>query len=397
MKISFIGLDSNLTNIKKQDKIINSIKFNIFKIGEQASLISYFNNTFENLNNIIQDNYNLIFCIGSENALYNYNIKENFSRLFNKKIEKNFSCESALKKHCEINNLVFGSQEEMVCSLPQDSIPLCDSKYYDNGFMYRHNNTYIIYLPADYDLYLNVYSTLIMPMLKDIILTKNECVVLKCYGILEKDIRSIIENELSNKHVDIQIMSNRLDSSIHIRYNQENSDSVQTIIAEICSKLSKFIYSTEDSSLYETAINLLNIQKKKIVIAETITHGNTSLNISKNDVGVIEKSYIFNNFDSIASTLKLEPRVVNQFGKFSVNTVYELDNLLLQNSTSDIAVFILGDRSTDICYIAIGDIDGIHVYKNKIMTFNDSIIDTLTETTLFYLIKKLRQNDLQFR
>jgi len=31
------------------------------------------------------------------------------------------------------------------------------------------------------------------------------------------------------------------------------------------------------------------------------------------------------------------------------------------------------------------------------MNFDKGLIATLSETTLFYLIKKLRQNDLQFR
>ena len=98
----------------------------------------------------------------------------------------------------------------------------------------------------------------------------------------------------------------------------------------------------------------------------------------------------------IKNKLNIDSRVIEQFGEHSVNSVYELDNLLLQNSKSDIAIFILGDKYHDMCYIAIGDIDGIHVYKNKIINFDDELIYSLSETTLFYLIKKLRQNDLQF-
>ena len=111
----------------------------------------------------------------------------------------------------------------------------------------------------------------------------------------------------------------------------------------------------------------------------------------------MEQGRVFSNFDCLASSLKLESRIVSQFGKFSVNTVYELDNLLLQSSKADIAIVVLGDKNCDTCYIAIGDIDGIHVYKNKIFSFDDALIETLSDTTLFYLIKKLRQNDLQFR
>ena len=74
-----------------------------------------------------------------------------------------------------------------------------------------------------------------------------------------------------------------------------------------------------------------------------------------------------------------------------------MDNLLLEQANSDIAIFVLGDKTNNTCFIAIGDIDGIHVYKNKFMTYNQLTINMLSETTMFYLIKKLRQNDLQFR
>jgi len=74
----------------------------------------------------------------------------------------------------------------------------------------------------------------------------------------------------------------------------------------------------------------------------------------------------------------------------------ELDNLLIQKTVADIAIFVLGDINDDMCYVAIGDLDGIHVYKNKINHNDTSLIDTLSETTMFYLIKKLKQNDYKF-
>ena len=46
--------------------------------------------------------------------------------------------------------------------------------------------------------------------------------------------------------------------------------------------------------------------------------------------------------------------------------------------------------------MAIGDFDGIHVYKNKINIKNLNLIGNLSKTALFYLIKKLKQNDLCF-
>lgn len=69
---------------------------------------------------------------------------------------------------------------------------------------------------------------------------------------------------------------------------------------------------------------------------------------------------------------------------------------MLGLSNADIALFVLGDtKDSDICYIACGDIDGIHVYKNRINDKSDNLIENISKTAIFYLIKKLKQNDLQ--
>ena len=46
--------------------------------------------------------------------------------------------------------------------------------------------------------------------------------------------------------------------------------------------------------------------------------------------------------------------------------------------------------------VAVGDKNAIHVYKNTFCTPFCEAIDSTTKATLFYLIKKLRQNDFHF-
>ena len=94
--------------------------------------------------------------------------------------------------------------------------------------------------------------------------------------------------------------------------------------------------------------------------------------------------------------LNIDKRIIDQFGKYSVNTVYELANAILSKKTTDDVVFVLGNKEENICYMAIGDIDGIHVYKNKVNYNDKSSIETISKTSIFYLIKKLKQNSLQF-
>lgn len=397
MRIALLGINSNLIQSDAQERIINFLKKSLYEIGENVSLISYFDNNLETIRNIINQKFDMVFCIGSDISIYNFNIKENLSRIFGDRLENNSSCYSTLQKYCNWSNITFSSQEEMEIKVPTKAIPLCDEEYLNNGFMYKHNEQYVVFLPSIYGFVVKNYNSYILPLINDISTNKLECVTIRCYGILEKDIRNLILDELNNPNITIQILNNRLDNIIYIRYSSSAVTDIQSILSSITTKLNKFIYSTEDTNLYETAQYLLNLHKKKLVIAETLTLGNINKNLCQIDSNLITDTYIFNNFDAIMRKLNLNQKVIDTYGRFSVNTAYELDNLLLENSNADIAVFVLGDRNLDTCFVAIGDLDGIHIYKNKILKTDENLIENISDTALFYLIKKLRQNDLQFR
>lgn len=396
MKIACIALNQNLIHIDAQSKIINYISKQLFQIGEHVSLISYLDNNLEHIRNIINDRYDLVFFVGTESSIFNHNIKDNLSRLLQDKLESNSSCYKSLSDYCTKNNKPFSAEEEMEVCIPSEAIPLCSNNFYNNGFMFKSSSSYIVFLPSNYEFAIDNYTKYIYPLLKDISNVKSECVVLKCYGILEKDIRTIISEELLNEHITIQILNKCLDTAIYLRYNMSENLVASDIISSVCNKLNKFIYATEDVSLESLANDLLSIQHKKIAIGETITLGNIVRRLSNANVSNVCESYVFANFESVLKSFRLDPKIIEAHGEISVNSVYELDNLMLEKSNADLSLFVLGDKELNICYIAIGDFDGIHVYKNKIASFDDLLIDNITDMTLFYLIKKLRQNDLQF-
>lgn len=397
MKISCLALNSNSINTQNQNKIVDYLKVKLYEIGENISLISYFDNTMENLRNCNISGFDFVFIIGTSSTIYNNNIKENLCKIFGDKLQNFDASMNSLKKYCLDNNIPFAMQEEMEAMLPKDSIPLVSDSYYNNGFMYKYGNTYIVYLPENASFTADMYSMYILPLINDLIGLKKDYVVLKCFGILEKDIKTIIAEHFNNNNINIQIRSDGLDNAIYIRYDTTVDNSiVQEIVSDICSKLSKFIYATEDISLYDMALDLMHLRDKRIILAETITFGNITKRLSTREEKRITDSFIFTNKDSMLKYTKISPKVIDTYGMYSVNTVYELANSMLELSNADISVFVLGDTAeSDICYMAIGDVDGIHVYKNKINDKSDNLIENISKTAIFYLIKKLKRNDLQ--
>ncbi|MBE5738407.1 MAG: hypothetical protein E7354_01555 [Clostridiales bacterium] len=397
MKFSCVALNSNSINTQNQSKIIDYLKVKLYEIGESLSLISYFDNSLDNLKTFNIEKSDFVFVIGTSSTIYNNNIKENLCRIFSDKLDNFDASTNALKKYCLDNNIPFAMQEEMETQLPKESIPLCSTDYYNNGFMYKYNNTYLVYLPENLAFATEMYGRYVLPLINDLIGFKKESVVLKCFGILEKDIRAVLTDYFDNQDINIQIRSDDLDNAIYIRYDVNIKKSIiQDIVSDICNKLKKFIYATDDISIYDMALDLLSIRGKKIILAETLTFGNVTKRLSVRPEKRITDSFIFTNKESLVKCTKINPKVIETHGMYSVNTVYELANSLLELSNADISVFILGDTNeSDICYIAIGDVDGIHVYKNKINDKSDNLIENISKTAIFYLIKKLKRNDLQ--
>jgi len=394
MKISCVAINSNLISSNMQTIIIDFLKNKLYEIGEKISSISYFDCSLDDLNKSLNSNDDMIFLIGNNFSIYNKNIKDNLSKILNDKLDINNDCMLALKKYCSIHNMVFSMQEENECNIPSKAIPICSENYYNNGFFYNYNNKIICFLPCNLEFIKLQYETIIHDLISQNINADIECITLKCFGILEQDIMQILGDIVSNE-IEIETICDELDATIYLRYNKNTNQKMsQNIISEVCNRLNKYIYATDNSTIFQTACDLLNIQGKHLAIGETLTYGNINKMISMIDGNIIKDGFVFNNYDTIFKQINIEKKIIDKFGHYSANTVYELANALLEKTNAQIALFVLGDINADICYMAIGDINGIHVYKNKINIQNNNLIENLSKTAIFYLIKKLKQNDL---
>ena len=356
MKIAIVSINDSL-NTDAYNEVIQFLNFNIRKLGKSISLVSFVNDINE-LKHFI-NTYDFIFCVCDRNYHEYSNVTNTISQITNKTLLIDYTIENNYREYARVNNIDFSTYNESLFLLPEDALPLIDLQYDIHGLFTKINSSSIIVVPNDFPFLATVFESQIRKFFEDQSSLNKESIVLRCYGILEQDAKELIAPYISNA-MSITYVNTRLDLAIYISFDCSYHNVLQPSIAEICSALSKFIYSTDDSDLFETVSNLLTIQQKKVIIGETITLGDIAKLLNGRNSQNVECSYVFNSFDHMFKFLKIEDRIINQFGKCSVNTVYELDNMLLQSSSADIAIFILGCEGNDTCYIAIGDIDGIH-------------------------------------
>ena len=263
----------------------------------------------------------------------------------------------------------------------------------------QHTGISDIELPEDMDNIEYIFNNSLIPFFAKV----NNCLYdhtkILLFGTTENDVKEVI-TDLFNDEIHFTFYEEDMLLTILLRYQSDiNKTLLNDCIASIYQRLRKFIITNEDTSIYQLALDLLTLSNKSLCLYETITAGNIALNLSKcNSVAkhLIESCRVGFTQNNIVRELNISQSVISKYGFNSVNTAYEIAGALLDNTQCDLVLLTLGNINEDkICYIAVGDNDGIHIYKSNINDKNKAI-NVLSNSAIYYLIKKLKQNDLYF-
>lgn len=225
---------------------------------------------------------------------------------------------------------------------------------------------------------------------------------LKLFGISQNDITNAVKDIVdANPNIKLSILSDELDTTLVVSYDKStDQQQLNNYIASIYERLRKFIYSDDDTTLFQLSLDLLTIGNKTLSVLETITGGNISKEFSLCNFpnSIITQDIVVNNETTLVKEYGVNPNIIKKYGLVSVETTYEIASTMLEKSPNDVVLVTCGDiqDNKNVCYIAIGDIEGIHVYKNSYSGSKKQIVNTISKCAVFYLVKKLKQNDLFF-
>lgn len=222
----------------------------------------------------------------------------------------------------------------------------------------------------------------------------------RTFGLSEANLKQVLQDLIKNKDkISINVFSDNLDGEIIIRSKTEQP-AFHEYVGKVFSRLTKYIYAEESISMEQTLLRLLKNSNLSLSVGESITHGKIISLLCENPEFLphIKSSYVFQDSHNICDRISAKATTIQNFGNASVETVFEVSSNIINESQADIVCCVVGKFENDSCksFIAVGDKNAIHVYKNTFIgTFDESIQNT-TKATLFYLIKKLRQNDFHF-
>lgn len=407
MKVSCLCISNDLLLGKRQDNITVILAKKLLENGITFSRNYTINNNPEEIRNAIgalEDK--IIFIIGDNNSVKNAHIKKAIAELCGVEMVESNIANLAVKNYFKKMNLPITYDSENEVYLPKNSRCLVNQNSVLQGFAIYKGEQLLIFIPDDVYSIHSYLDNAVLPMLFEKFNVFYDNFTYKTFGICERDILSLLGDMLKNKYkINITTYPNGLEVTVVIRYNKGlDQQIVSDFMQKVYAKLAKFIYATEDMSLYATVFNLLKLSKKKLAVAESVTGGNIVSNLIKENKGIseylMEGAVVYSNYAK-TNRLKVNENILNTYTPVSVEVAYEMAAGLLETSGADIVVTTTGYNSKDeghdaFAYIAVGDMDGIHVYKNAYSGSREEVIDSITKTSMFYLIKKLKQNDLLF-
>ena len=409
MRVSIITINNEILIGKKYDSIAMYLGKKLLESGITISKnIVIQNNPAQILETINTIEDNDIIIIGESSSIRNANIKKTIASYFNENMTLNNEFSNIVKNYYFKNNMPVLLEDENEFYVPQSANIIKNVNGPLQGFYINNSLKNIYFLPSDFTAIKQLYYTEFLPIISknlDIIYENN---IIKTFGICEEDILAILADVIKNKYkILITTFPKNLEVEILVRYNRQlNSEIVFQVVQTIYERLAKYIYADEDIKLENRAFELLKIYNKTLAIAETVSGGNIAENFishNGNALDYLKESIVCYSKSSQINRLKVSESIINNYTEKSVEFAYEMAAGLLETSGADIVLVNAGsikefhdDSVTKTCFIAVGDMDGIHVYKNTFSGSKEQIVDGLTKTSFFYLIKKLKQNDLQF-
>lgn len=384
-------------------------------MGKQINLLSAYIAECFFKNNIKTDKQCVVGCTANfskcvdENEIQLFlvdrscnNLNQYICDLTRSVIIDNPYAKNSIFEHYKKLNQPMEKDVENEWKMPSQAQAIINPMNTTQGYILEHNNTIYCVLPNIYDEARVMFDDVVLDYILKEQKKKYRSYTFKSFGLGIDFITKLIEPEIKNKSkVSINLFEKPMEVDIVLKSIDTNKE-LDEIAKNVFLKLDKYIYSVEDIPIEKVVYNLLKLNEVKVSFAEDITCGALCENLTKqaeDAVNYIDKSIVVPNIESKITTLGIDNSTINSQGEVTPNVVYQMAVNLLKSSTADIVVANVGkftakgNSQNGLCYIAVGDRNEIHVYKNTFKGNYKNIIDSATVSSYFYLIKKLKKND----
>jgi len=264
------------------------------------------------------------------------------------------------------------------------------------GFLIEKDSKSLFFLPIAHQELHHMFFSSVLPFILQKPTTKTY--VFKTYGLKYNEMQLMLKDLIKNKHgIDVVCNEYLLNGEILISVPSKVKENIyQNFISGIYSKILPYIYSDTDCMLTELIYNQLSVRREKLVFAEDFTCGkmaNLFCETIENARDVLIEGYVALTSNAKEKLLGVDREVFRK-PKIDLGEVaYQMALGALENSGADVVVANCGDLQTGEVVFALGNVDGIHIFTEKVSGTKEQKIAMATNAIFFRLSKKIKQND----
>ncbi len=231
--------------------------------------------------------------------------------------------------------------------------------------------------------------------------------IIKTFGSTQKQLREALSSCIKNRsRITFRFFETPLECEIHIKYSSKMSkEIVDAVITSAARSVKDVTYAYSDVSLVERVAALLIKNNIKLCVAESFTGGAiASALVSVPGISsVFKEGIVAYSNESKMRRLNVDGAVINTYGAVSIETAYEMAAGILQRSGCDFSLATTGNAGPTaekeggegLCFIAVGNMKGIHIYKYNFTGSRGTIIESGVKAAFFNLYKKLAEAETE--
>ena len=245
----------------------------------------------------------------------------------------------------------------------------------------------------------------VLPMLNSRCKTLYTTEIIKTFSKSEEELRELLKNEIKNRNrIAISFYPSECECEIDIRYSSKMSrEIVNSVISNVKNTVKEYTYAYRDISLAQRVFEMLQIHRKRVCIAESFTGGAiaSALTLCPGASEFVSEGIVSYTNESKIRRLGVSKHTLESWGAVSSDCVYEMAVNIMRQSGCDVCVATSGnagpksEREGEVgrCYIAVGDMSGIHIFEHDFHGNRESITECGTKYALYYLYKQLQSYD----
>ncbi len=315
-------------------------------------------------------------------------------------IDNAFAKNHIMQMHKNLSMIVEKTTEQF-WQMPQGAKSIINPNGFMQGYMQFANLKNFIVLPNSFEEGKQMFESVVLDNLKNRAKSKIKSFIFKTFGITESALKDVLREEIANKHkVKLFLFAKPLQVDIVLKSNEDNVF-LEEIAQRILLKLDKFIYSIEDLETEDVIVNLLKLNNLSLCFAEGTTGGKICCSIHKQQESVVAMGSVLPTNFARQKFANLNEEDLQENNGINATVAYKMAQTAIESANGDVVVSNVAniDKTSGeygLCFIAVGDKKEIHIYKNVFKGSEAEIKETIKCATYFYLIKKLKRNDLHF-